>query len=427
MKKPRSNAEQNSVQTGTRLDKPTSTLNARKPKPPFSLALGIAAMALALSSPSFALRNIDPGDPDEPGGVLGFVTIEGSLTFQGCTPAPDDVTIRTTQPARISHPSSGMHYSIVVGRINDELPPQVTVTPQVDSSVCGSGAFSPASLTVTPGAKSVNFAYQAPLGKRFTIPVDSFILFANGFLSNVGLHLNNDAGRAGRQNQNSHITINGVTSAFDIPVAKKGLPFPLPGSGLFYVRNMDKDDAQISQVGTGNLFNLNLHFEDRGVELKGYHSSLGDIAMPDFQMSGINFDSAAALRVRDGKLGVAFSSTKLNASISSTGGCHAFGIDWCNLILGTSGTVRQQFERTTLAQLQGATIQTALEKSLAEALVGFGVTDPIGTVAVENGQIVITTISTNSPFDNLHGHVVFPNLEFSNRVLSRRQLRPPLQ
>jgi len=417
MKKPRLSAEQNSAQATTGLDKPTSVSNARKPKP-LPLALGVAAMALALGSPSFALPNSNPGDPDEPGGGPRLVTIEGSLTFQGCTPAPDDVTIRTTQPVRISHPSSGMHYSIVIGTTNSDLPP-VTVTPRVSSSVCGSGAFSPASLTVAPGARGVNFTYQAPIGKRFTIPVDSFILFANGFLSNVGLHLNNDAGHAGRENQNSHITINGVTSAFDIPVARKDLPFPLPGSGLFYVRDMNKDDAHISQVGSGNAFSLNLHFEQSGIEVKGYHSSLGDSAMPDFQMSNINLDSAAALRVRNAKLGVAFLSTRLSANIGSTGGCDIFGLDWCDFLFGTSGQVRQQFEQTTLAQLQGTTIQTALEKSLADALVGFGVTDPIGTVDVQSGQIVITTICTNGPFANSCGRVLFPSVAFPGRVLLR--------
>jgi hypothetical protein len=392
MKKPcfnAENAEQRSAQTGTGLNNPSNIVNAKRRKPFFS-TLGIAAMALVLSSPSFALRNSDPDGPgglDDPGGGFAFVTIEGSLTFQGCTPSSDDVTIRTSQPARISHPSAGMHYSIVIGTTDDDLPTEVTVTPQVSSSVCGSGSFAPGSLTVAPGARNVNFAYQAPLGKRFTIPVDSFVLFANGFLSNVGLHLNNDAGRAGRQNQNSHITINGTTSGFEIPVAKKGLPFPLPGSGLFYVRNMNKDDAHLSQNGSGNLFKLNLHFEQSGVEVKGYHTSLGDLAMPD---------SDAVLRVRNGKLGVAFLSSKLNAGIGSTGGCSVFGIDWCNFIFGTSGIIRRQFERSTLAQLQGATIQTALETSLAEALGGFGITDPIGTVAVENGQIVITTVCTSS-------------------------------
>jgi hypothetical protein len=377
------------------------------------LKLGIAAMALSLSSAGFALPKTNPGDPDMPNGGPGQITVEGTLTFQGCTPAPSDVTVRTTQPYKVSYPSASMHYSIVIGTTNSQLPGQVTVTPQVKSSVCGVGTFTPASLTVAPGAKGVNFSYQAPVASSFSIPVDSFILFANGFLANVGLHLNNDAGHAGQENQNSHITINGVTTAFDIPPAKVDLPFPLPGSALFYIRDMNKDGAQISQVGTGNSFNLGLHFESNGIELKGYHSDLGDSGIPDFQMSNISFNTAAALRVSNAKLGVAFLSTKLTAGISSTGGCNIFGIDWCNALFGTSGTVRQQFEQAIGVQLQGSTIQAALQSSLASALAGFGINGPIGTVAVQNGQIVITTICTTSPL--LCGRVILPGggLHFS--------------
>jgi hypothetical protein len=407
MKTSRFNVEENSTKAADDLAPGGRALNAGRPRPLyFTPRITGMALALAFGSPSFALPNTDPGDPGEP--RPQNVTVEGTLTFQGCSPAPGDVTVRIANPPRAGHPSSGMRYSIVVGTTDQNLPSQVTVRPQVASSVCGSGVFSPASRTVAPGARGVNFSYQAPVAKRFTIPVDSFILFANGFLSNVGLHLNNDAGQAGHENQTSHITINGVTSAFDIPVAKKDLPFPLPGSGLFYVRNMNKDDADLSQVGNGNAFNVRLHFEENGIEVKGYHSSLGDVAMPDFQMSDINVNTAAALRVRRAKLGVAFSNAHLDAGIASTGACNVFGLDWCDVLFGTSGDVRQNFERATLTQLQGTTIQAALEKNLAEALASFGITGPIGTVVVQNGQIVITTLCTNGPLSNLCGGVALP-------------------
>ena len=49
---------------------------------------------------------------------------------------------------------------------------------------------------------------------------------------------------------------------------------------------------------TGNAFNAHLDFETQGIEIKGYHSLLGDPAMPDFQMSPIDLTATASLAVR---------------------------------------------------------------------------------------------------------------------------------
>lgn len=369
-------------------------------------AAGGSLIALTASTLSFAAPNTSGGPGDPPTIEPKYVKVEGTLSFNGCSPAPGDVVVKVDNPPRSGQPSAGMRYSIVIGKENDNLPAQITVAPKVNSNVCGSGSFTPASRTVAPGATGVNFTYQAQVAKRFQIPVDTFLLFARGFMSNIGLHLNNDSGQGGTANQTSDITINGVTSSFDIPVAKKDLPFPLPGSGLFYIRNMDKDGADIEQVGSGNSFKVTLSFEEQGTEIKGYHSSLGDSGMPDFQLSNIDVTAGAALRVRSAKLGVAFLNSHLEAGIASTGGCNVLGLDWCNVLFGTSGEIQQKFEQVTLAQLQGTTIQSALEKSLAAALASFGITGPIGTVAVQGGQIVITTLCSSGPFTNTCGSVV---------------------
>jgi hypothetical protein len=237
---------------------------------------------------------------------------------------------------------------------------------------------------VTPGASGVNFEYQAPTAESHSIPVDTFLLFANGFLSHVGLHLHNDG------HQDSFITIDGVTSSFDVSVTRKDLPGWGTGSGIFNVRNMNLDDTEMSF--NGNSFNVRLGFEEAGIEIKGRHSYLGDLAMPDFQMSNIDLNVSAALAVRNGQLTIGFSNARLDAGVASTGACNVFGLDWCNFLFGTSGDIRKKFQETALAQLQGSTIQNALRASLAEALADFGVTGTIGTVTIQGDQIVITTL-----------------------------------
>lgn len=350
-------------------------------------------LALLVSAPAYALPNTDPTDPGGPTKPV-LVRVSGALTFRGCSPSLSDVTVRILNPSRTGQPTTPsaspdgslrMSYSIVVGVLDDEfLPEQVTVKPSVKASVCGSGTFTPTSRTVTPGATNVNFDYQAPAAASHSIPVDTFLLFANGFLSDVGLHLHNDG------HQDSFITIDGVTSSFDVSVTRKDLPGWGTGSGIFNVRNMNLDDTEMSF--NGNSFNVRLGFEEAGIEIKGRHSYLGDLAMPDFQMSNIDLNVSAGLAVRNGQLTIGFSNARLDAGVASTGACNVFGLDWCNFLFGTSGDIRKKFQETALAQLQGSTIQNALRASLAEALADFGVTGTIGTVTIQGDQIVITTL-----------------------------------
>lgn len=343
----------------------------------------------ALSSSSFAIPDTDP---DDPGPIV--MKVSGALTFRGCQPSANDVTVRIANPARSGHPSNPvrladgslrMSYSIAIGNDTDpNLPDQVVVTPQVSSSVCGAGSFTPGSRTVATGATGVNFDYQVAATGQFTIPMDTFVLFANSFLSGVRLHLNNDHG------QNSFVTLGTVTTAFDIAPEKKDLPFPLPGSASFFVRDMNLTSANLSRSSTG--LNLKLRFEENGIEVKGYHSTLGDIGMTDFQMRNIVLNLTAGLRVKNAKLAMGFSSPRLEASTTSTGGCNIFGLDWCNLLFGTNGKLKKSFELTAFTQLNSATIQTTLTNKIMEGLAQRGITGRIGTVTVQGDFIVITTI-----------------------------------
>jgi hypothetical protein len=320
--------------------------------------------------------------------------VSGALTFRGCQPTANDVTVRIGNPARSGHPSTPvrqtdgsirMNYSIAIGNDADpNLPDQVVVTPQVSTSVCGAGSFTPGSRTVEAGATGVNFDYQVTATGTFTIPIDTFVLFANSFLSGVRLHLNNDHG------QSSFVTLGSLTTAFDIAPEKKDLPFPLPGSASFFVRDMNLTSANLSRSSTG--LNLKLRFEENGIEVKGYHSTLGDIGMTDFQMRNIVLNLTAGLRVRNAKLTMGFTSPHLDAITTSTGGCNILGLDWCNLLFGTSGSIKKSFERTAFTQLNSATIQTTLTDKLMEGLAQLGITGRIGTVTVQGDFIVITTI-----------------------------------
>lgn len=347
------------------------------------------AMFGAFSTSSFALPDTDP---DDPGPII--MTVSGALTFRGCEPTSNDVTVRIGNPARSGHPSAPvrlangsirMTYSIAVGSDDDpNLPDQVVVTPQVSASVCGTAAFTPRSRTVATGATAVNFDYQAATTGRFTIPLDTFVLFANSFLSGVRLHLNND------RVQNSFVTLGDVTTAFDIAADKKDLPFPLPGSASFYVRDMNLISANLSRSPTG--LNLRLRFEENGIEVKGYHSTLGDIGMTDFQMRNTALNLSGGLRVRNAKLTLGFTNPHLDAITTSTGGCNVLGLDWCNLLFGTSGSLKKSFELTAFTRLNSATIQSTLTDKLMEGLAQLGITGRIGTATIQGDFIVITTI-----------------------------------
>ncbi len=354
--------------------------------------LTLAALTLgAMSTASFALKNTDPGDPPDPGPLP--VNVSGALIFRGCEPSSNDVTVRIDQPAKTGHPSTPvrlsdgslrMTYSVTLGTDADTLPAQVVVRPQVNAGVCGAGSFSPASRTVIPGAAGVNFDYQvAPTG-NFTIPLDTFVLLANSFLSTVRLHLNND--RA----QNSFVTLGNNTTAFNITPENVDLPFPFPGSASFFVRDMNLTSAKLSR--SASTIGLKLRFEENGIEVKGYHSTLGDVGMPDFQMRNIALNLTAGLRVKNAKLVLGFSSPHLDASVTSTGACNILGLDWCNVLFGTSGRLKQSFERTAFAQLNGSNIQSVLSDKLMEGLAQFGITGRIGSVKVQGDFIIITTI-----------------------------------
>lgn len=350
-----------------------------------ALAVTVAAVATG----AFALPHTNPGD-DPPLDV----TVSGALVFRGCAPTADEVTVRVTNPPKTGHPASGtrlpdgsirMSYRIVVGKDNDsKLPAQFTVVPRVDATACGSAGFSPPSRIAAQYATDASFDLQVRNPVAHFVAADTFVLFANGFLSQVRLHLNND------KDQSSFVTIGGVTSSFDIPAEEKDLPFPLPGSGLFFIRDMNLDGARMARAA--NAFDVQLRFESNGIEVKGYHSTLGDIAMPDFQMSNITLGATASLGVRHGKLVVGFSHPHLDAGIASTGACNVFGVDWCNALFGASGCLRQSFEREAITQLNGSTIQSALTTSLADALASQGISGTIGSVTVQGDLIVITTI-----------------------------------
>jgi hypothetical protein len=290
---------------------------------------------------------------------------------------------------RLADGSIRMNYRIVVGREDTPgLPEQFTVRPQVDPAVCGSAAFQPSSRTATRFAQNVNFELQARNPVQHFIPVDGFLLVANAFLTQVRLHLNND------QEQSSSVTIGDETSAFDIPAEVRDLPFPLPGSGLFTIRNMDLQRATIARSAptSANPFDVSLRFESDGVEVKGYHSTLGDLAMPDFQMSDIVLGAAARLGVRNGQLVLGFTDTRLQAGIASTGACNVFGLDWCNHLFGASGKLRSSFELQGFRQLNGSLLQGALTREIGDALTAQGIVGPIGSVAVQGDLIVVTTI-----------------------------------
>ena len=350
----------------------------------------LAVACAAVSTFAFAVPNTGPGTNPPPLDVK----VSGTLTFHGCAPTPDEVTVHVTNPSKTGHPGPGlrladgsirMNYSVVVGKDNNpSLPAQFTVTPHVDSAACGSAGFAPTSRVAAQYATNANFDLQARSPVPHFIPVDTFLLFANGFLSQVRLHLNND------KVQSSFVTIGGVTSSFDIPVEKKDLPFPLPGSGLFYIRDMNLDSARMGR--TGSALDVRLHFESNGIEVKGYHSALGDIAMPDFQMSNIDLGATASLGVRHGKLVLGFVGTHLDASVASTGACNVFSVDWCDFLFGASGSLRRSFELQAFSTLNGSTIQTALTQSLGDALTSQGIVGTIGSVALQGDLIVITTV-----------------------------------
>jgi hypothetical protein len=209
-------------------------------------------------------------------------------------------------------------------------------------------------------------------------------LFANSFLSGVKLHLNND------RVQNSFVTLGSVSTAFDIAPEKKDLPFPLPGSASFFVRDMNLISANLSRSPAG--LNLKLSFEENGIEIKGYHSALGDIGMTDFQMRNIALNLTGGLRVKNAKLTLGFSNPHLDAITTSTGGCNILGLDWCNFLFGTSGSLKKSFERTAFSELNSTAIQSPLTDKLMQGLAQLGITGRIGTATVQGDFIVITTI-----------------------------------
>jgi hypothetical protein len=351
----------------------------------------IAAVAVAFAGGAFALaNNTDPGGNPPPLDV----TVSGTLTFRGCVPTPNEVTVRVSNPARTGHPSAAirladgsirMKYSIVVGRDGDpRLPAQFTVTPRVDPAACGSAGFAPSSRVAAQYATTANFDFQASAPQVHFIQSDLFVLFANSFLSQVRLHLNNDG------TQSSFVTIGDATSSFDIPPEEKDLPFPLPGSGRFFIRNMNLDLARMSR--TDSAFDVKLRFEGNGVEVKGYHSTLGDLAMPDFQMNNTQLDATPTLGVRHGKLVMGFTNLRLQSDIVSTGACNVFHTDWCNHLFGASGSLRKAFELHAFTQLNGSLVQAALTQSLSSALNSQGIVGTIGSVAVQGDLIVVTTI-----------------------------------
>jgi hypothetical protein len=351
-----------------------------------------AALALAAAAAAGPAAALLPGDPGTEQPL--DVTVAGSLVFRGCQPTPSNVTVRIGKPARTGRPGSAvrqadgsirMNYRIVVGKDNDAtLPEQFTVTPHVDPAVCGSAAFTPTSRVAAQYAQNVNFELRALNPTPHYLPVDGFLLLANAFLSQVGLHLNNDG------EQTSSVTIGGTTASFEIPVEQRDLPFPLPGSGLFTIRNLDLQKATMSRAASG--FDTRLQFETNGVEVKGYHSTLGDLAMPDFQMSPIVLGATAHLAVRNGRLAVGFTGARLDAGIAATGACNVFSIDWCNVLFGTSGSLRRSFELQAFQTLNGSLIQGALATRLSEALTAQGILGTVGNVEVQGDFIVVPTI-----------------------------------
>jgi len=246
-------------------------------------------------------------------------------------------------------------------------------------------------------ASGISFSYV--LGLK--IPLFLIASQLNTFMNSVKLVVNNwDAAQApsGRVVQGSYLQI-GTDPKISLPAIPKVVVdidpcgvCPDLGDGWFYIRDFQKNGNAVTATSTG--LSVKVTFESNAVEIVGYHNSLGDSLMPDFNVDNAAITVDAAPVFTNGGLTLSFSGVKLSASITSTGGCNPFGVfDICAAVLGTDNKIKKAVEGAISSALQApgtaAAIQKAVGDLVATQLRNFGINGTVKGAAVFNGNLVL--------------------------------------
>jgi hypothetical protein len=210
-------------------------------------------------------------------------------------------------------------------------------------------------------------------------------------MTGMQLKLNN------HNSQTSFVEVGGFQLRFDIPRTVVdidcGTLCPDLGDAHFYINDVNLQRGNLTFSGSELV--LALTFEGSGREVKGYHNKLGDDFVPDFQLNNLKLTFNARPVLRDGGMALAFANPRMDANVSSTGGCHVGGIDLCNKVFGSNRKIQKSVESSALNALNGNQIQNGLKGVLQLYLVQQKhITDKIVAVNVQAGDIIITTQGT---------------------------------
>lgn len=348
-----------------------------------NLVLSAAVFAGAVSAAQAARP---PGDTP-----VERKTVSGAIRFIGCAPTKEQVSIRIMPGAGSFKPTSAvrnpdgstvMRFSKTFAQNTQSVRLKLVVPP-----ACTGASVSPVEKTVTDFPDSVAFSVQTPMTSH-RIDLNSAVNLIDLVLNSLQLKLHN------YQSNDSYIKIGGQTVPFTLPVARVdldcGTVCPDVGDALFYANDIRLSDGSLTLSGTTML--LRLAFESAGREIKGLHNSLGDNAIPDFEIQNMLISSNPTFYVRgDGRMDLSFANVKMTGSVQSTGGCSPFGIDLCDAVLGTDGKIIRAFQSSAAGALNAQSIRNKIADLMTQYLTSRGINGRIAYYRFSGGNLEVFT------------------------------------
>lgn len=323
--------------------------------------------------------------------------VSGSILIKGGMPGKRDLKVSINKfpwvyPQRRIVLSSGDVRFFYKIRVEEAKRGKFIVSASIVNSLYKGGTWQPPlhRLSQVP-AKSVDFCYQTPAGNVHWISAQSLASFIDLVANSLKMRLhNNKGGSSYIQSGNHKYNFSFPRTTIDLDC---GPLCPDLGDGHFYVNDVNLRDTQFDW--TGSKFKFKAFFEDKDREIKGYHNRLGDRGMPNFQLNNINMYASAGLDLTaDGKLTFYIYGLKLDVDAHSTGGCHLFGIDICNALLGTNSKIKRGIVKAARTALNHQKIKDVMGDLIMFHLRPEGIYGKIIRVRIVGNQVEITTRST---------------------------------
>ncbi len=221
--------------------------------------------------------------------------------------------------------------------------------------------------------------------ERIHVKGTVFAAAVNQELQQIQLKLNN------HKVQSSYLKLMGFQIPFTIDRVvidiDCGILCPDLGDGHFYVNEVTLKSQRFTF--SGSHFNWLVEFEDNGREIKGYHNKFGDNWMPDFNMSRNRVATNALPKVTGGQLAMTFGASRLDADITSTGGCKLAGIDFCNKLFKTDRRIQKAVEKAADTLLKSARAQSAMTYGLTRILQRQGISGPFTRAYVSGNDLIL--------------------------------------